>query len=186
MSEEKVVRTLSAIQLLAPSPPLLFMGEEWGCRQPFLFFCDFSGQLGEAVRKGRRDEFARFAAFSDPSSRQRIPDPLAESTFKRSTLRWKDCENTSGSAWMAHYSALLELRAREIAPRLAGVRPGRYRMLGARAFEVVWPLGDSELTLIANCDSEPIVIDRVPQGRTLWASTDEPGAPWAATWWLGA
>ncbi|HEY6821891.1 MAG TPA: malto-oligosyltrehalose trehalohydrolase, partial [Burkholderiales bacterium] len=127
LSEEKVVRTLSAIQLLAPSPPLLFMGEEWGCRQPFLFFCDFSGALGEAVRKGRRDEFARFAAFTDPMARQRIPDPLAESTFKRSTLRWKDSESTSGSAWMAHYGALLELRAREIAPRHAGARPGTYR-----------------------------------------------------------
>ena len=46
-------------------PPLLFMGEEWGCQQPFLFFCDFEGELGEAVRKGRREEFSRFASFKE-------------------------------------------------------------------------------------------------------------------------
>ena len=186
LSEERIVRTLSAIQLLAPSPPLLFMGEEWGCRQPFLFFCDFSGPLGEAVRKGRREEFARFAAFADPSSRQRIPDPLAESTFKRSTLRWKDSESAAGASWLAHYGALLELRAREIVPRLAGASAGRYRMLGARAFEVTWRLRDAELTLVANCDNEPAAVERIPQGRMLWASGEQPGAPWSAAWWLGA
>ena len=77
------MKALTAIQLLAPSPPLLFMGEEWGCRQPFLFFCDFDGELGEAVRKGRREEFSRFASFKDS-----IPDPLAESTFKQCVLDW--------------------------------------------------------------------------------------------------
>ena len=53
--------------------------------QPFLFFCDFDGELGEAVRKGRREEFARFAAFA--SKARAIPDPLAESTFRRCVLR---------------------------------------------------------------------------------------------------
>jgi malto-oligosyltrehalose trehalohydrolase len=185
LSEDRILRTLSGIQLLAPAPPLLFMGEEWGCRQPFLFFCDFPGQLGQAVRNGRREEFARFAAFAEPSSRQRIPDPLAESTFKRSTLRWKDGESSAGASWMAHYGALLELRAREIVPRLAGMQPGRYRMLAARAFEIAWPVRDGHLTLMANCDSEPIALEPVAQGRMLWSSGDQPGAPWWAAWWLG-
>ncbi|HEX2566569.1 MAG TPA: malto-oligosyltrehalose trehalohydrolase, partial [Burkholderiales bacterium] len=186
LAEERIVRMLSAILLLAPSPPMLFMGEEWGCRQPFLYFCDFSGPLGEAVRRGRREEFSRFAAFAEPSSRQRIPDPLAESTFKRSTLRWKDSESTAGAAWLSHYGALLELRAREIAPRLPDAQPGRYRMLAPRAFEITWPLRDSQLVLVANCDNEAITLEGTPQGRVLWSSNDQPGAPWSATWWLAA
>ena len=183
LCEEKIVRTLSAIQLLAPAVPLLFMGEEWGCRQPFLFFCDFPGELGEAVRNGRRAEFSRFASFAEPAARQRIPDPLAESTFKRSTLRWKDSESASGASWMSHYAALLELRAKEIAPRLAGARAGRWRMLGARAFEVAWEIARARLTLVANCDTQPVAVDSRPQGRLLW-SNGEPGAAWSASWWI--
>src|SRR6185503_18143473 len=127
LTESKKLKALTAIQLLAPSPPLLFMGEEWGCRQPFLFFCDFDGELGEAVRKGRREEFSRFAGF-----KERIPDPLAETTFRRCVLRWKDRD----PGWLAHYKELLSLRKNDITPLDLG--PGRYRMLGERAFEVRW------------------------------------------------
>jgi 1,4-alpha-glucan branching enzyme len=64
-----------AIVLLSPQIPLLFMGEEWGSGQHFLFFCDFEPGLGDAVREGRRREFAHFPEFRDDAARQRIPDP---------------------------------------------------------------------------------------------------------------
>jgi malto-oligosyltrehalose trehalohydrolase len=184
LSSEPCLRALSGIMLLAPSPPMLFMGEEWGCRQPFLFFCDFSGELGEAVRKGRREEFARFAAFSDPAARARIPDPLAESTFKRSTLRWKDRESPSGEAWVRHYKTLLDLRAQEIAPRIADAASGRYRMLGPRAFEVVWPVKGGQLTLIANCSDTAVTLPEGPQHRPLWSHGERHGGPWSVGWWI--
>src|SRR5207237_6791642 len=107
LSSQKGLVALSAIQLLAPSPPLIFMGEEWGCKQPFLFFCDFEGELGEAVRKGRRDEFSRFAGFTGE-----IPDPLAESTFQASVLDWPKADHV----WLAHYKHLLALRQAPIVP----------------------------------------------------------------------
>ena len=180
LSEERILRCLSAILLLAPSPPLLFMGEEWGCHQPFLYFCDFEGELGEAIRKGRRGEFARFAAFADARARARIPDPLAEQTFKRSVLRWKDQRGAAGRAWHGHYKALLEIRRAEIAPRAFG--PGRYRMLGERAFEVSWQGG---LTLLANCDEEAIEVEGIPVGKNLWgAVADRRLEGWTAGWWL--
>ena len=50
--------------------------------EPFLFFCDFGAELGEAVVEGRRQEFARFPAFHDQAARERIPDPQAEATFR--------------------------------------------------------------------------------------------------------
>jgi malto-oligosyltrehalose trehalohydrolase len=186
LSSELAMRALSGILLLAPSPPLVFMGEEWGCRQPFLFFCDFSGELGEAVRKGRREEFARFAAFADPAARARIPDPLAESTLKRSTLRWKDRESPAGEAWVRHYKLLLALRAQEIAPRVALAKSGLYRMLGKRAFEVVWPLKDGQLILVANCSNDSISIEDLPAARLLWSFGERHGAPWSVGWWITA
>ena len=173
LTDEKRLKVLTAIHLLAPSPPLLFMGEEWGCRQPFLYFCDYEGELGEAVRNGRRGEFARFAAFQDPAARERIPDPLAESTFRQSVLRWEERDE----AWLAYYRELLALRAREIATRDFG--PGRYRMLAERAFEVKW----DGLVLIANCSDENLKIDPFPRATQLW-SNGAPGEPWTVGWWL--
>lgn len=182
LSEGHKLKLLSSLLLLAPSPPLLFMGEEWGCKQPFLYFCDFAGELGDAVRKGRREEFARFAAFADPRARARIPDPLAEQTFKRSVLRWRDARSPGGRDWLSHYKALLEVRKMEISPRAFG--PGRYRMLGERAFEVSWEGG---LTLLANCGELPVEFDAFPLGRLLWGSPLEKRLEgWSAGWWLAA
>jgi maltooligosyltrehalose trehalohydrolase len=172
LSNERILKALTAIQLLAPSPPLLFMGEEWGCRQPFLFFCDFEGELGEAVRKGRREEFARFAAFRDPAERSRIPDPLTERTFRQCVLDWAKRD----PGWLAHYKELLRLRQRAIAPRKFG--PGRYRMLGESAFEVKW----DGLTLWANCSDQAVTVANVPAASKLW-SNGKPGGPWSVNWW---
>src|SRR4051812_2729167 len=168
LAAPNVLKALSAIQLLAPSPPLVFMGEEWGCRQPFLFFCDFEGELGEAVRKGRREEFTRFKSFKGE-----VPDPTAESTFKASTLDWSKADQV----WLAHYKNLLTLRQKHIVPLEVG--PGRYRMLGERAFEVTW----GKLKLIANCGDTSVTVDDVPSGAPLW-SNGAPGTPWSVNWWL--
>jgi maltooligosyltrehalose trehalohydrolase len=179
LTSEQKLKALSAVLLLAPSPPLLFMGEEWGCHQPFLYFCDFEGDLGEAVRNGRREEFAPFAAFADPKARARIPDPLAEQTFKRSMLRWKDARSTEGRAWLSHYQKLLALRKEAIATRDFG--PGRYRMLGERAFEVTW----DGLTLVANFSDAAIDIDALPAGRLVWGSlSGRTVDAWSVAWWL--
>jgi malto-oligosyltrehalose trehalohydrolase len=173
LTENQILKSLVAIQLLAPSPPLLFMGEEWGCRQPFLYFCDYEGELGAAVRDGRRGEFARFAAFQDPAARERIPDPLAESTFRQSVLRWEEQD----PAWLAYYRELLALRAREIATRDFG--PGRHRMLAERAFEVKW----DGLVLLANL-GQAAIKKKPRKGKPLW-SNGAPGEPWTVCWWLG-
>jgi malto-oligosyltrehalose trehalohydrolase len=168
LSEEKPLRALTAILLLAPSPPLLFMGEEWGCRQPFLFFCDFEGELGEAVRKGRREEFKRFVSFD-----RDIPDPLAVETFQQCVLDWKKQDRS----WLALYKELLALRQRRIVPLRCG--PGRYRMLAERAFEVTW----NGLVLIANCSDERIEVADLPKGKPLWSNAPA-GEPWSVDWWI--
>src|SRR5271165_1874127 len=74
IADHRAVRAAAAILLLAPSPPLFFMGEEFGAETPFLFFCDFEKDLAAAVTEGRRNEFSDFARFADPAKRDRIPD----------------------------------------------------------------------------------------------------------------
>ena len=86
LADARAVRAATEILLLAPSPPMLFMGEEFGTQTPFLFFCDFEKDLAAAVTAGRRNEFARFTRFNDPAARKGIPDPNAESTFEASRL----------------------------------------------------------------------------------------------------
>jgi 1,4-alpha-glucan branching enzyme len=77
----EAVRGIAAIYLLTPQIPMIFMGEEWAAAQPFPYFCDFDGDWAEAIRDGRRAEFARFPEFRDPERRERIPDPAARKTF---------------------------------------------------------------------------------------------------------
>jgi malto-oligosyltrehalose trehalohydrolase len=179
LSDEQKMKALTAVLLLAPSPPLLFMGEEWGCRRPFLFFCDFAGELGEAVRNGRREEFARFAAFRDPAARARIPDPTAESTFRASVLDWDAAASLEGKAWLARYSELLSLRRKHVWPLHPG--PGKHRMLGERAFRVEWPLeGGGALLLAANLGDSPAGGLAV-EGNVFHAH-GSPGEPWSVAW----
>src|SRR6185369_6045351 len=80
LAPPEAARAVVALLLLAPQIPLLFMGEEWGSEQPFLFFSDFSGELADAIRKGRKEEFARYPDLSHPEKRDRIPDPIVPET----------------------------------------------------------------------------------------------------------
>ena len=178
-----------AIQLLAPSPPLLFMGEEVGATMPFLFFCDFTGDLANAVREGRRREFARFPAFASPDARARIPDPLAIETFERSKIAAAVEQPDPEIASL--YRQLLDLRRREIVPRLGGPHPSaaRYRSKGRR-LSVEWDLPDgSRLMLEANLAATPAEPPAKPRGRSIWgAMPEESGrlAGWTALWSIEA
>ena len=168
----------AAILLLAPHVPLLFMGEEWDAPEPFSFFCDFSGELADLVREGRRREFAEFPAFADPEMRARIPDPTAPATFESAILDWSRIDEPLHRERLDLYRTLLSLRASEIAPRLAGMREGAATVeeLGERHLAVSWRLGDgATLTLDANLsgDAEREVRSRRREGRSLFAS--EPG-----------
>ncbi len=90
---------------LAPYLPLLFMGEEYGESRPFQYFVSHSDpDLVEAVRKGRRAEFAAF------HQAEAVPDPQAESTFEHSTLQHDPPDGERHHALRALYRELLRLR----------------------------------------------------------------------------
>jgi maltooligosyltrehalose trehalohydrolase len=76
-------RLAAGLLLLSPHLPLLFMGQEYGEDRPFPFFCSFGDtQLVEAVREGRKREFADFVWQGE------VPDPHGEDTFAAARLSW--------------------------------------------------------------------------------------------------
>ncbi|MGH7039370.1 MAG: malto-oligosyltrehalose trehalohydrolase [Stellaceae bacterium] len=165
------VRAVAAVYLLLPQVPMLFMGEEWGAAQPFPFFCNFGPELADAVRRGRREEFARFPEFRDPAARERIPDPLAETTFATARLVWEDTARKPHKDWLDWYRRVLAVRHSEIVPRLAGIDSGgEYEVTGDGAVIVRWRLEgpDGELTLAANLSAVPVAGFPPTSGRVLW------------------
>jgi len=186
IADPAALRLATAALLLAPAVPLLFMGEEFAATAPFLFFCDFAGELAQAVRDGRRREFAAFARFADPAARERIPDPGAPETFERSKLRWDEASQPGHREWLALYRGLLATRARRIVPHLAGDRfAASHAVHGASGLAVDWALGDgARLHLRANFSGAPA--DGLPPapGEILHAQGGAPeGSRWPA--WSG-
>jgi malto-oligosyltrehalose trehalohydrolase len=185
------LRALQSILLLAPHVPMLFMGEEWNAPEPFLFFCDFAGDLADAVREGRRREFAKFPAFSDPAMRERIPDPNDPATFHRSTLDWSRITEPAHAGQVIFITELLALRRRQIVPRLdAAVTDAAFAVSQAGALGVAWRLGDgTTLSLQANLGDTPILPAPPPDGRLLFTTHPEhaeaPAMPaWCVRWHL--
>jgi maltooligosyltrehalose trehalohydrolase len=109
-------RAASALLLLGPTTPLLFMGQEWAASTPFLFFTDHNSELGRLVTEGRRAEFADFTAFSG----ELVPDPQARDTFERSKLRWEERLTRPHVGILQLYRNLISLRRRHPALRERG------------------------------------------------------------------
>jgi maltooligosyltrehalose trehalohydrolase len=174
-----------ALVLLAPGPPMLFMGEEWAAAQPFLYFCDFEPDLAAKVRAGRRREFERFAGFGESAV---LPDPGAVETFRRSTLDWSQTGDGRHALWLERYRRLLAIRAREIVPLLPAMRSGHGRLSGANgSFQVEWPTNDGILLRVsANLSSRGVSLDVNARGRRIFTTADDtaPGflGPWSTTW----
>ncbi|EJL35003.1 malto-oligosyltrehalose trehalohydrolase [Novosphingobium sp. AP12] len=111
-SDPHALRVATALTLLSPFVPMLFMGDEFLTDAPFLFFADFSGDLAEAVRKGRAQEFARFSSFGG-----KVPDPITESTFLTSKIGAPLRPDQNEHEQFVH--GLLALRSRHVVPLLA-------------------------------------------------------------------
>lgn len=185
LASREALRAVTAACLLTPQIPMLFMGEEWESARAFQFFCDFGAELAEQVRRGRRAEFARFAAFRDPHVRERIPDPQAQSTFLASKLDWEELSAPAHAAALRWYRALLAVRTRHVVPLLPLLRQaGEYRALGRGAVSACWRTDSgTELTLAVNLRAETTAGFVDLPGRLLWqqgrAGTAGSLAPWS-------
>jgi maltooligosyltrehalose trehalohydrolase len=167
LTSPQALEAAIALQLLCPQIPLLFMGEETASTTPFLFFTDHRVELAEAVREGRRREFAGFAEFADHAKREQIPDPNGLDTFTASIPR---ADPSLANERLALYRRLTALRMTEIVPRLGGTTAVAAKVIGPKAVCAQWRLGDGTiLTIATNLDNEAVVFDR-PGGRCLFRS----------------
>ena len=139
---DDALRALTACVLLAPSPPMLFMGEEWAASTPFLYFCDHHDELGRAVTEGRRAEFGGFGRFKDEATREAIPGPNALSTFTLSQLDRSEAAREPHAGWLVLYRTLLGLRRAQLMPWLADARSGVFSEPVPGTLRIEWPLGE--------------------------------------------
>ncbi|AZF27070.1 malto-oligosyltrehalose trehalohydrolase [Pseudomonas sp. R2-60-08W] len=165
----QALKAATALLLLSPMIPLMFMGDEVNAAQPFLFFTDHHGELAQAVREGRRNEFADFAAFHDPEQRERIPDPNALTTFLQSKPSLVENEHAQ------LYRHLLGLRHQYVVPHLPGSVALGAQVLADSAVTARWRLGDgSVLQIDLNLSAEPI--DQLASPHVIFQTPAEPVA----------
>ena len=162
------LRAALALTALTPMVPLFFMGEPWGARQPFLFFTDFDPPLDEAVREGRRREFAHFAAFADPAARAAIPDPNAAATFAASVAPIAEADTPDGAAWVAWFQVLLTVRRRWLVPGLTQARAVGAQTHAAGILSAGWALPAGIWWVAINLSAVPWPVV-LPQGQDVYA-----------------
>lgn len=152
LAKPEAIQAAAALVLLCPQIPMLFMGEEMGSRTPFLYFTDhLDPKLAAAVREGRRAEFAKFPAFSDEATREKIADPNAPETFADSVPK------KGNGFWTGFYKELIALRREEIISRLKGARAKTAQALGENSVLAQWRMGDgARLTIASNLGAQPV------------------------------
>ncbi|AKM33126.1 malto-oligosyltrehalose trehalohydrolase [Pandoraea faecigallinarum] len=161
------LRAAVALLLLCPQIPMLFMGEEWASDAPFLFFTDYRGALADAVREGRREEFARLGG----DMRASVPDPNDPETFAASCLAPGEQNTLAADDWLSWYRGLIELRRTWIVPRLPGATSAGVEVLSPTALSARWRLNDGAvLAIVVNLGELGVATDTEtlhPAGVTL-------------------
>jgi maltooligosyltrehalose trehalohydrolase len=165
--------TASAVLLLAPETPLLFMGQEFAASTPFRYFTDHHAELGRLVTEGRRKEFAGFRAFAQERLQRLIPDPQAEPTFLASKLRLR--ERAEHAFTYRLYQRLLALRHGDPVFQVQD-----------RATSHAEPIGGAGLLLQRWRDAEHrLLIANFGAELVLPATELELGVVAAPDWWSG-
>ncbi|WP_375450397.1 malto-oligosyltrehalose trehalohydrolase [uncultured Devosia sp.] len=190
LASPEAIKAMVSIYLLGPHIPMLFMGEEWAAREPFPFFSDLPLDLHEIAREGRQEELKGTPEHEDPDKPDvsEAVDPTSIATFLSAKLDWTALGKEEHSDWLAYYRTLIDLRNREIVPRLPGIGgfSSHYDVLGDNSVLVGWRLGDgSVLRLYLNLSSR--AQKNVPPvlGRRVWLEgfIDETGlGPWTVLW----
>jgi malto-oligosyltrehalose trehalohydrolase len=184
LADPRAVEAALAITLLAPMPPLMFMGEEWGATTPFPFFCDFTGALAEAVRNGRRAEF------KDACARlgDEIPDPLDERTYRSAKLDWAERDREAGQRRLGLVRELLAVRRRKVMPLLAKIAFDPHATCSdGSLLRAAWKHPEGRLRLLANVSGESVGRPN-DWTRGTPISGGEPAetlSPWSVFWSIG-
>jgi maltooligosyltrehalose trehalohydrolase len=182
LASPQQIEAALAVTLLAPMVPMLFQGEEWGSKVPFPFFCDFRGELADAVRKGRKQEYAwAYEKYGDE-----VPDPLDPATPQSAVLDWTG-RTAAQEARLALVRELLALRGKEIMPRLKAASFGDAEAADNGLLTAHWRMGDgTTLHLTANLSDKDITHSSNASDTPIWGSAaGDRLPPWSVVWYLG-
>lgn len=184
VANPEAIEAALAVMLLAPAIPMLFMGEEWGSKTPFPFFCDFKGDLANAVRMGRRSELAwAYDKYGDE-----VPDALATSSFQSAALDWSERAEPAAQRRLTRVQELLAIRRREIVPRLDGASFGEAKAAASGLLTADWRMADgATLRLLANLSDREAANTRDDfTGTLIWGSElGDSVPPWSVHWRIG-
>ena len=150
-------RALSLLLCCLPETPLLFMGQEWAAGTPFLYFTDHDRELGAAIDRGRRREFARFTGFASTA----LPSTQAAETFTRSRLDWSEREREPHAAVWRLYRDAIRWRRAHVVRRLDAAPQSTARAL----------------------DAHTVVVEGRGRDGRPYACICRWGAPGEARWW---
>ncbi len=159
----EALKLAAGMVLLSPNIPLLFMGEEYGEDAPFQYFVSHSEQeLIEAVRRGRKDEFAGFGWGDE------LPDPQDEATFFRSKIQLEKHKNGKHSILFELYRTLIRLRKEFSSLSHLDNADMKVETLGKRDLILVKREHDRDRILcIFNLSGKPVEIELPIEGG-LW------------------
>lgn len=171
-AKEKV-QLLTAVLLLSPGIPLLFMGQELGTRRPFRFFCDLP-ELADKIIEGRFPETQNFGPLPDATlGPEDLPDPNDPKTFEASKLDWSLADEPAAQERMRFIADLIETRARHVTPGLVPDLGGTGRVIEASDDHVAvdWRLADRTLGMRINLSHQPVALPEL-KGTTIYRFGD--------------
>jgi maltooligosyltrehalose trehalohydrolase len=173
-------RALTALLLLGPQTPLLFMGQEFGASSPFLYFADHEPELAVMVRNGRREFMGQFPRVGDFDSVSPLLDPADPKAFNQCKLDWDEIGRNNDM--MNLHRDLIRLRREDDVFSRQDQRAIEGAVAGPEAFLLRWfdPFGDDRLALFnlgRDIDffppSEPLIAPPADRHWTLiWSSED--------------
>ena len=159
----------SALLLLSPEVPLLFMGQEWAASEPFLFFTDHNEELGRLVTEGRRKEFSHFSAFANTGNHATIPDPQKIETFLQSKLDWNISRNAEHAKCLHWYQTLLHIRKQ----LLERAKFETARALNEQTIEVCWKSSRGSFRAVIALEGPTVVTESSFRSMTMVRSSEE-------------
>jgi maltooligosyltrehalose trehalohydrolase len=161
------LKLTAAVMLLSPHVPLLFMGEEYGEKNPFQYFISHTDEgLVETVRQGRKAEFAHFKWQGE------VPDPQSEETFRQCILSWERIDNDPLAAKLfAYYQYLIAFRKGRTA--MQGRQRNAVKVLEIKEDKVIAferHFKSDRLLIVLNFNKHPVVFSLPYIGKKIFDS----------------
>jgi 1,4-alpha-glucan branching enzyme/maltooligosyltrehalose trehalohydrolase len=193
ISSSDAVRAATAIVLLSPEIPLLFMGQEWAAKSPFPFFCDLASHFGKKAVKGRLNELKNHLQFNRPENIKRSPNPTDHKTFQSAVLDWHELNQSHQKEWLEFHKNLLSVRQQEIIPLLSDLLDNVAVATKQHPISIVWTFGEDKiLNLVANLTGEAAQIEFTFTGKFIYTLPQDlpttllqgtmPG--WSVAWFM--